>query len=52
VGAGGGGWTLSTVVDPDLQIRGRGPGHPDPEIGGAVLKKYFLFFYFSDLSLV
>ena len=35
--------SLSSVGDPDLQIRGRGRGgHPDPEIGGggwAVFKK-------------
>ena len=32
------------MVDPDLQIRGGGPGHPDPEIGGGGRspKKFFL----------
>ena len=35
------------VADPDLQIRGRGPGHPDPKIrvggggGGGVKKNFF-----------
>ena len=32
------------MADPDLQISGRGGGHPDPEIrggGGGVLKKFF-----------
>ena len=30
------------VVDPDLQIRGRGGGHPDPEIKGGSGLKFFL----------
>ena len=38
-----------TVADSDLQIRGW-PGHPDPEIRGAVSKK--IFFGPSGLSLV
>ena len=32
------------MADPDLQIRGGGPDHPDPEIGsggGAVLINFF-----------
>ena len=34
---------LNSVADPDLQIRGRGGGHPDPEIRerGPVSKIYF-----------
>ena len=42
---------LITVADPDLQIRGGGGGHPDPEIRkGVGLKK--TFFGPSGLSLV
>ena len=43
--------TLLTVADPDLQIRGSGGGHPDPEIRGrpGLIKK---FFGPSGLSLV
>ena len=26
--------TVVALADPDLQIRGSGGGHPDPEIGG------------------
>ena len=40
----------NTVADPDFQIRKGGAGHPDPEIGGAVLQKNF--FGPSGLSLV
>ena len=31
------------MADPDCQIRGGGPGHPDPEIrgGGGSPKKFF-----------
>ena len=33
---------LIRVADPDLEIRGGGGGHPDPEIRkGAGLKKFF-----------
>ena len=33
---------LIPVADPDLQIRGGGGGHPDPEIrGGPASKKMF-----------
>ena len=35
------------MADPDLQIRvggGGGGGHPDPEIGGPGLKKFFPLF--------
>ena len=35
---------LIAVADSDLQIRGGGGGHPDPEIRGAVLKTFFLTF--------
>ena len=39
------------MADPDLQIRGGGGGHPDPEIrGGAGLQKFF--FGPSGLTLV
>ena len=41
---------LIAVADSDLQIRGGGGGHPDPEIRGAVLKTFF--FDLSGLSLV
>ena len=43
--------TLLTVADPDLQIRGGGDGHPDPEIRGrpGLIKN---FFGPSGLSLV
>ena len=36
-------WTVA-VADPNLQIRGGGPGHPDPEIWGGGCwspKKFF-----------
>ena len=34
---------MAAVPEPDLEIRGEGPGHPDPEIRrGAGLQKIFL----------
>ena len=43
---------LVTVADPDLQMKGggEGGGHPDPEIRGAVSKKYILAFRASVWS--
>ena len=37
-----------SVADPDLQIRGGGGGHPDPEIRGGPVN----FFWPSGLILV
>ena len=41
---------LIAVADSDLQIRGGGGGHPDPEIRGAVLKIFVLTFRVSVWS--
>ena len=43
---------LVTVADPDLQMKGGGGGggHPDPEIRGAVSKKYISAFRASVWS--
>ena len=34
------------MADPDLQIRGGGGGHPDPEVKGGSLKRIFSVFSF------
>ena len=38
------------MVDPDLQIRGGGGNHPDPEIRGGVSKKILLLLWASFWS--
>ena len=44
---------LYTVTDPELHIRGRGGGHPDPEIRGEPsLSKVFFRSAFRSLNLV
>ena len=43
---------LVTLADPDLQMRGRGGGHPDPEIRGGEAVSQKNFFGPSGLSLV
>ena len=39
------------VPDPDLEKRGGGGGHPDPEIRGREPRSPKFFFGLSDLSL-